>query len=131
MQIQIATTNQSRTADTSPVENSVVLRDANGGIEGNIVTATVLDTDSIKGTTSTQTSSFTAAAATHYLCDATSAAITVTLPSASAGNVVYKFVKKDSSGNAVTLSGVSGTTSLSTQYQAVTVFNDGSTWFSV
>ena len=131
MQISVATINQSRVADTVSTGLSLVLRDQNGGIDVNIVSATSVQTDTFVGTTSTQTSSFTAAAATHYLCDATSAAITVTLPSASAGNVVYKFVKKDSSGNAVTLSGVSGTTSLSTQYQAVTVFNDGSTWYAV
>ena len=131
MQIQIATTNQSRTADTSSTGLSVVLRDANGGIEANTISATTLETETFEGTTSTHTSSFTAAAATVYLVDATSAAVTVTLPSASAGNVEYKIIKKDSSGNAVTLSGVSGTTSLTSQYQAVTVFNDGSNWYAV
>ena len=130
MQIQIATTNQSRVADTASTGLSVVLRDTNGGITGNTITATTLSTDVFEGTTSTQTSNFTLGNATHYLVDATSGAVTATLPSI-AGNVVYTIVKKDSSGNAVTLATPLGTTSLTTQYQKVTIFNDGTSWFAV
>lgn len=74
-----------------------------------------------------------------YLCDATSGAITVTLPAVAdadptAGRVVT--VKKtDASGNAVTLDAdgsetIDGATTkaLSSQYDSVTIVSDGTSW---
>ena len=71
------------------------------------------------------------------LCDATGAAFTVTLPAAATVSGASISVKKtDSSGNAVTIDGngaetIDGATTLalSTQYEAVTLWSDGSNWW--
>lgn len=74
------------------------------------------------------------------LCDATSAAFTVTLPAvASAGDGFWvNIVKIDASANAVTIDGygsetINGTAtySLATQYDYATLICDGSEWFVV
>ena len=119
-------------ADTNATANTVVWRDTQGGIYGKTVNGTnIQTTGTLTGAPSTQTASFTAGAATDYLCDCTGAAITVTLPLASANSgVIYHFIKKDSSANAVTLSGVLGTGTLSSQYATVRVFSDGTSWYS-
>jgi hypothetical protein len=74
----------------------------------------------------------------HVLCNATSGAITVNLPLASASEARTVHIKKtDSSVNAVTVSRVSsdvieaGTTyALAAQYNSVTLYSDGSvTWY--
>lgn len=80
----------------------------------------------------------TAAASRTNLCDATSCALTYTLPaaSASAGHLLF-FKKTDSSGNAVTISRagtdlIDGATSycLATQYKYVKLVSDGmSNWY--
>jgi hypothetical protein len=70
------------------------------------------------------------------LCDASSAAFTVTLTAAaSTGNKELTIKKTDSSGNAITIDGnasetIDGATtySLPTQYKAVTIVCDGSNW---
>jgi len=125
----ISTTVQS---DTNATNNTIVQRDNAGGIYGQIVQGSdLVTTGYLTGTPITKTSSFTAGAATDYLCDCTSGAITVTLPLASANaGVIYYFTKKDSSGNTVTLTGVDGTGTISSQYVSVRVFTDGTNWYS-
>jgi hypothetical protein len=79
-----------------------------------------------------KTANFTFDGATHYPCNASGGAFTATASSAAANKgAVYVLFKTDSSGNAITISGVSGTTSLTTQYQKVTVVSDGTTWWSI
>lgn len=119
-------------ADDSAAVNTIVKRDSAGGIAGKSIQGSTLQTTgTLQGAVSTQTASFTAGAATDYPVDCTAGAVTVTFPPASANNgVVYNVFKKDSTVNAVTLSGVSGTTSLTTQYQKARVVSDGTTWFS-
>lgn len=78
---------------------------------------------------SSQTASFTASANTLYQVNATSAAVTVTLPaSISSQAIVIK--KTDSSVNSVTLSGTingtgSATYALTKQYQSKQLYADG------
>lgn len=129
--VSVATTTGVKTADTAANGNTIGLRDGNGGYAANIITGTnLVTTGNVTGAVSTQTSSFTAGAATDYLCDCTSGAQTVTLPSASTNvGVTYWFTKKDSSVNAVTLTGVLGTSTISTQYNHVRVFSDGTSWY--
>jgi hypothetical protein len=119
-------------SDTNATKNTLVQRDSSGGITGAIVYSTSLQTTgTFVGNVVTETASFTAGAATDYLCDCTSGAQTVTLPSASASaGMVYYFMKKDSSGNAVTISGVSGTGTISTQYVRLRIVSDGTNWYS-
>jgi hypothetical protein len=118
--------------DTTARANTVATRDSQGGLTVATLTASELvTTGGMTGNVVTETASFTAGSATDYLCDATSAAITVTLPLASANvGVVYWFTKKDSSANAITLTGVLGTGTLTSQYQHVRVFSDGTNWYS-
>lgn len=82
-----------------------------------------------------KTSNFTASVGKVYLCDATSAAFTATLPTASSyANSEITFVKTDSSLNAVTLSGaINGRTSIAMwgQDQSITVRSNGSRWIIV
>jgi hypothetical protein len=120
-------------SDTNPTINTIVLRDSAGGIYGNIVQGSdVITTGNITGNVVTKTSSFTAGAATDYLCDCTSGAIAVTLPTASANTgTQYWFTKKDSvTGNALTFTAAVGTTSLTAQYSHVRIFSDGTSWYS-
>jgi hypothetical protein len=124
-----ATTN----GDNNANPLTLVYRDSAGGIQGNVIIGTELETSgTFAGTVVTKTATFTAGAATDYLVDCTSAAATVSFPAASANaGVIYNIIKKDSTTNAVTLSGVSGTTSLATQYTKARVFSDGTNWYSV
>ena len=120
-------------SDTNATNNTLVERDSAGGIYGkNVQGTTVTTTGNLVVAVSTQTASFTAGAAVNYLVDCTAGAVTVTLPLASSSaGVEYSFIKKDSSGNAVTLSGVLGTGTISSQYGKVKVFCDGTNWYSV
>jgi hypothetical protein len=70
------------------------------------------------------------------LCDATSNAITVDLPTAAANTTTFHIKKTDSSANAVTIDGNGaqtidgGTTAvLSVQNESITLVSDGSNWF--
>jgi hypothetical protein len=129
--LQVATTTGLATADQAANGGTLGYRDGSGGFKCNTLTSTnLVTTGNATGAVSTQTTSFTAAAATDYFCDATSGALTVTFPSASANNgVTYWFTKKDSSVNAITLSGVLGTSTISTQYNHVRVVSDGTSWY--
>lgn len=77
---------------------------------------------------------------THVLVDATAAARTISLPDPTADDeavgVRFVIIKKDSSVNAVTVDTTGSPTingaasqSLSSQYDSITVFNDGSEWY--
>lgn len=120
-------------SDTANTANTLVMRANDGSINVTTSFSTEVSTGGLSGTTSAQTSSFTAAGGiTDYMVDCTSAAVTVTLPAASAnaGRIIY-FHKVDSvTGHALTISGVSGTGSITAQYAQLRVVSDGSTWWS-
>lgn len=87
-----------------------------------------------------KTAAYTAAVSDRgVLCDATSAAFTVTLPAVADATDVKLFVKKtDSSGNAITIDGnasetIDGATTqtLSTQYDCLTLYCDGTEWWVI
>jgi len=102
------------------------------------------DIDSIdgllRGVTSAKSASFTVQTTEFgqiYLCNATSAAIIATLPSAATAGNGFKvaFKKTDSSANAVTLTpngadtiDGAATYALTTQYSSVVVVSNGSVW---
>lgn len=75
---------------------------------------------------------------TYYvvLCNASSAAFTITLPASSSnGGKIYNIKKTDSSGNAVTIDGNASETidgdatkTLNLQYESITIICDGSNW---
>jgi|GEM_PF-4943119 len=84
-----------------------------------------------------KTTTYTALAGDVLVCDATGGAFTVTLPAAATVTGSSISVKKtDVSANAVTVDGNASETldgattlSLSTQYEAVTLWSDGSNWW--
>lgn len=122
------------TADTNANPNTVVSRDSVGGIYGTVVNASALQTTGTRsGNVVSKTASFTAGAATDYLCDATAGAMTCTLPTASANTgVVYNLIKTDASVNVVTLSTVTGSvTSLASQWNKARIVSNGTSWYSV
>jgi len=121
------------TGDTSASANTLVYRDSQGNIAGAVVQGTQLYTSgSFKGTAVAETANFTTGAATDYFVDATSGAVTVSLPTASANSgVAYNVVKVDSGGNNVTIgSSALGTTTVSSQYAGVRVVSNGTNWYS-
>ena len=105
------------------------------------------DIDSIdgllRGVTSAKSASFTVQTTEFgqiYLCNATSAAIIATLPSAATAGNGFKvaFKKTDSSANAVTLTPNGGDTidgattyALSSQYAFVFIVSDGTNWQTI
>lgn len=94
--------------DTAATKNTVAKRDTNGGLTVNQSVCTSLDnTGSTFLGGANKTASFTAdQTQTFYECDATSGAIVPTLPPAAASaNQIFVFVKIDSSGNHVTVTG--------------------------
>lgn len=117
---------------TAPTDGQVYAYDSGSG--------TFVPTTPSAGSTytvRTKTTTYTALAGDVLLCDATGAAFTVTLPAAATVTGSSISVKKtDSSGNAVTIDGngaetIDGATTLalSTQYEAVTLWSDGSNWW--
>ncbi len=94
---------------------------------------------SIATALATKTAAYTLTATDSViLADATSAAFTLTLPSASGiTGRQYTIKKVDSSANAVTIASVAGTIdgaatkALSAQWQAARVVSDGGNWFMV
>jgi hypothetical protein len=71
------------------------------------------------------------------LCDCTSNAITINLPTAVAG-LRYEIKKIDATSNAVTIDGFGSetidgglTAVINTQYESVTIVSDGTNWFIV
>ena len=97
----------------------------------------------LRGVTSAKSASFTVQTTEFgqiYLCNATSAAIIATLPSAATAGNGFKvaFKKTDSSANAVTLTPngadtIDGATTyaLSSQYSSIIITSDGSNWHIV
>jgi hypothetical protein len=84
----------------------------------------------------TVTSNYTASNGDVVLADASAGAITVTLPTPTAGAVIN--VKKiDSSANAVTIDGAGATIDgqasiqITTQYESYTLVSDGSNWYII
>lgn len=129
--LQVATTTGLKTADTAANGNTLGMRDGNGGFAANIITGTnLVTTGNITGAVSTQTTAFTAGSARDYICDATTASYAVTMPSAASNvGVEYWFTKYDNSGHTVTLTGVLGTNTLTTQYTHLRVVSDGTNWY--
>lgn len=134
---------------TASTDNVSIGADAEPGSEKLQVTGSTRTTgEFIEGTGTTtagvfgltqaaKTASFTADNSTSvYLCDATSGAITVTLPAASgATNRIYHIKKTDSSANAVVVDGsgsetVDGgtTATISAQFESIQIICDGSNW---
>ena len=80
---------------------------------------------------------YTASTEEYLFCDATSGAITITLPAVSAG-LQYTIKKTDSSANAVTIDGNSAevidgelTQVLTTQWDVITIVSNGTAWFTI
>ena len=124
--------------------NAVAQRDSSGNINFAQVVATILSASQgvkIAYATKTTTYSITGTDAVLFICDATSAAFTITLPAvAGVGNQVFIILKKDSSGNAVTVStagaediivtGTAATTySLSARGTCLVVISDTVNWY--
>lgn len=102
--------------------------------------STVDSTGSLGANIRTVSANLTAAATDHtILADATSAALTITLPAASgATRRIYIIKKIDAGTNSVTIDGNASETidgavtySLSTQYKYVTIQSNGSAWFVI
>lgn len=117
---------------TAPTDGQVYAYDAGSG--------TFVPTTPSTGaayTVSTKTTTYTAAAGDVLLCDASGGAFTVTLPAAATVSGSSISVKKsDASANAVTVDGAAAETidgaatlALSTQYEAVTLWSDGTNWW--
>lgn len=101
------------------------------------LTGTV-ETNGFIGATVAKSGAYTATATDYaIICDATSAAFTITLPAAASHTGrVYHIKKIDATGNAVTVDGNSSetiddatTATLASQYDAVTIQSDGSEWW--
>ncbi|MBK8696037.1 MAG: hypothetical protein IPN17_28195 [Deltaproteobacteria bacterium] len=106
----------------------------------NAASSTFLPTTPSAGaayTVRTKTTTYTALAGDVLLCDASGGAFTVTLPAAATVSGSSISVKKsDASANAVTVDGNAAETidgaatlALSTQYEAVTLWSDGTNWW--
>ncbi len=94
----------------------------------------------VNGYTRTVTASYTVLMGDYaILCDASSAALTVTLPSAlGVRSQVFHIKKVDSSGHSVTIVCYGSETldglasqSTSTQYESISVVSDGANWYIV
>lgn len=115
-------------------------RFATGGAGRNVLAATDKATAraalDLQRSVATKTTTYTAAAGDVLLCDASGGAFTVTLPAAAATVRPILVKKVDASGNAVTIDGAGSDTidgaltiALSTQYEAVELWCDGTNWW--
>lgn len=103
---------------------------------GEVVLSEVIRSSANATTTYTATGDISATTTVH-LVDATTGPVTATLPlAASAVNQFYYIKKVDVSANAVTVEGNGAETidgaanqSLAAQYNAITVYSDGTEWF--
>jgi hypothetical protein len=127
-------------ADTTASGNTVVLRDSSGNISAtNVAAASINVTGNVNLGVVAKTASFTCSTdALTYIVDATSGAVTATLPAVS-GNagLRYEFVKTDASHNltiavpdSATINGAS-TLVITTQYGSTTLVTDGVVWHVV
>lgn len=130
-------------ASSSTVQATLFLRDSSGDgtiarygtiqrltrTGGELVTAIVTKTAAYVATNDDDV----------ILCDATSAAFTVTLPPVASSSGLTLTIKKiDSGGNAITIDGdgsevIDGATtkSLSAQWAAITITNNGTAWYII
>jgi hypothetical protein len=117
-------------ADTNATVNTVVYRDNQGGIFGATISgSSIVHTGTQVKNIVTISADTTLSTGTNILCDGTSGAFTVTLPSASTfAGYEFSIMKIDASHD-ITIANVSGTTSLTSQYQKVTAVSNGTTWF--
>lgn len=112
------------------------LANLNGGIS---ISSTTTIGNALRATTAsrTSTSTLTSTSGWNNVCDATSGAITLTLPAASSFvGQMFWFKKIDASANAVTISRagsdtIDGATTyvLSTQYKYVELISNGTAWY--
>ena len=129
---------------SSNVLNSLMSRDASGNSAANQLTINKLVSTILNSPSVTKTTSFSIVGTegSLWLFDATSGALTPTLPAASGvSGLVLLIVKKDSSANHVTLGTVgenivvtgSATTTfaLSAQGNGVLLFSDGTNWYGL
>jgi pectate lyase len=127
---------------TSATANTVAERDGNGDLAAvNMAGSTGLKSGgSLFTHVVNKTANYTAALTeTVILCDATSGAITITLPPvAGVTDQVYIVKKIDSGGNTVTIDGnssetIDGATTkvISSQWAVYRIITDGTAWFTI
>jgi hypothetical protein len=116
-------------SDTNATANTFVERDNAGGIYGtNVSGSALITTGTFQGSVALVTTTYTAGTATFIFADATSAAFTITMPTASAfTGTMFKIWKVDSA-HTITLSGTTGVTSLTTAHAWTTIISDGTNW---
>jgi hypothetical protein len=140
-QRQIPTLAGIANSDTANNANTIVERDASGDIYCNKIrsSAGAVISGASYGSTSAKTASFSATdAAGTYICDATSAAITATLPAAAVSSgLILTFKKTDNAHNVVvdgnaseTIDGAA-TKTITTQYGFLTVQCNGTAWYII
>jgi hypothetical protein len=129
-------------ADDAASSASVVMRDGSGDIYGAAIRGSAGVVSSGRWHTGivTKTGTYTATAADcTILCDATSAAFTVTLPPANTvSGRIYHVLKIDSSANAVTVDGdgsetINGATTkaLASQWDKTVIQSNGTAWYII
>ncbi len=132
----------SSTADVSQNNNNLFFDATNYRLSvaaGTSPSSTLQDGGSFATPIVTKTSSYTASTSDHtILCNNTSGAITITLPSvAGCTGRIYVIKKTSAAGNNVTIQGNSGTENidgistqiLSVQYSSYMIQSDGSAWY--
>lgn len=129
--VNVPISSTTQMADTSATANNIVLRDSAAGITGAIVTgSTLVTTGGFQGSVAVKTSAFTAGGFTDYSCSDSGGSYAVTMPTASANTgVKFTFFKTNSSANTITLTGVLGVGTMTSQYSQVIVTSDGSNWY--
>lgn len=127
-------------ADPAGTSNTLAQRDGSGGLTvATLYSSLLANTGGATLGTASRTTSFTAnTSAVFYACSASGGAITATIPLASiSAGVVFCFKKTDSSGNAVTVTASgsdtidgASTKAISTQYNVIRVYSDGTVWWT-
>jgi len=130
--INVPVINSTTPGSTIPAANSLVLSDGSGNIAVTAVNCSALiSSGTIQGNVVSLTASATAGAATDYLCNATSAAIVLTMALASLyPGAVLNVIKTDSGANTVTISGASGVSSIMSQWGRIRIVSNGTTWIA-
>ena len=128
-------------ADTGNTANAAVVRDGSGNVSVSKAAVTQLANTggTSNGVTTYTTTATLDTTVTTAIGDATGAAFTLTLPPvATSAGVTYTVIKKDSTGNVVTVKGsgsenINGAntyTGLSAQYYIAKFFCDGVKWYA-
>ena len=130
----LATANQATiNADDSPSANTVPIRKADGSLVATTHQAAKLQSTGALQcaiTPAVKITSYTSdLTATDWFNDATTGAITVTMPAA-AGNqgIIQRYWLNDNSGHGITLAGVVGKSTTTTQNDCITAVSDGINW---